>query len=537
MLTVDHFALIRQRRRDGLTVRQIAAELGHSPKTILKALAEPEPPPFHTPVRTAPVFGPFQALVDAILDADEHAPKKQRHTATQVFRRLVQEHHYPGSYDQVRRYLQARRRDRLATFVPLDHPPGRRCEADFGHIHVDLPDGRRLVPVLILTWSYSNTPFAIALPTERTEAILHGMTEAFPFFGGVPHEVWWDNPTTVAIQIGRGRERTLHPRYAALCSHYSFAGRFCLPATPQEKPRVENRVKDLERMWATPVPQVKDLAELNEHLRRCCLQARDRTCGSNSETVGVRFARDLAAAGPLPIRAFEACVFDTGSVDKYQTVAFDGNRYSVPRRSAFQSVTVKGFVDHVEIVAGHQVVATHPRTYDRRQRVLNPLHFLAILEQKPATLDYAPVYRDWVLPPVFATLRTEFERRLGPRAGVRHYIQVLQLLARFSLDLMTQAVTLRLARGDPTVAAITTTAERLAQHSDVEMSSSDSRLSMMTVPRPDLARFDQLLPRSPEGDDHDRSEHDAVEDEPQDPQTADDAGRARETGTRGREPQ
>ncbi|OWK41007.1 IS21 family transposase [Fimbriiglobus ruber] len=534
MLTVDRFALIRQRYRDGLTVRQIAAELGHSPKTILKALANPEPPPdTRSTPRPAPVFGPFEAIVDAILDADEHAPRKQRHTATQIFRRLVQEHHYTGSYHPVQRYLKDQRRDRRETFVPLDHAPGQRCEADFGHIHVDIPEGRLLVPVLILTWSYSNAPFAIALPTERTEAILHGMAEAFGFFGGVPREVWWDNPATVAIHVGRGRERTLHPRYAALCSHYSFAGRFCLPATPREKPRVENRVKDLERMWATPVPQVKDLAALNEHLRRCCLQARERTCGTNTETVGVRFTRDLAAAGPLSLRPFEACVFGTGVVDKYQTVAFDGNRYSVPRRYAFRSVTVKGFVDRVEIVADHQAVASHVRSYGSHQRVLNPLHFLAILEQKPATLDHAPVYRDWALPAVFTALRTDLERRLGPRAGVRQYIQVLQLLARFSLDHVTQAVTVRLARGDPTVASITTTAERLVQTSDTAMSPRDARLSQVTVPRPDLARFDRLLPRSPEGIDHDRSKHDAVEGEPQDPQVADGAGRVREAGSGG----
>jgi transposase len=168
----------------------------------------------------------------------------------------------------VRRHLKGRRLDARDTFVPLDHPPGHRCEADFGHIHVDFPDGRRLVPVPVMTWSYPNAPFAVALPTERTEAVLHGMAEAFAAFGGVPAEVWWDNPTTVAVHILRGRERTLHPRYAALASHCRFAPKFCLPRTPREKPRVENRVKDLERMWATPVPVVKDLAALNEHLRQ-----------------------------------------------------------------------------------------------------------------------------------------------------------------------------------------------------------------------------------------------------------------------------
>ena len=105
----------------------------------------------------------------------------------------------------------------------LDHTAGQRAEADFGHIYVDFPAGRRLVAVLLVTWAHSYRPFAIALPSERAEAILHGMVAAFEFFGCVPRELWWDNPTTVATAILIGRQRKLHPRYQALASHYNFA--------------------------------------------------------------------------------------------------------------------------------------------------------------------------------------------------------------------------------------------------------------------------------------------------------------------------
>jgi transposase len=45
------------------------------------------------------------------------------------------------------------------------------------------------VAVLLVTWAYSYRTFAIALPTERVEAILHGMRAAFEFFGCVPKEI------------------------------------------------------------------------------------------------------------------------------------------------------------------------------------------------------------------------------------------------------------------------------------------------------------------------------------------------------------
>jgi hypothetical protein len=57
-------------------------------------------------------------------------------------------------------------------------------EADFGHIHVDFPDGRRPVPFLVAAWAYSNAPFVLALPFERTE----GMVAAFEFFGACPRK-------------------------------------------------------------------------------------------------------------------------------------------------------------------------------------------------------------------------------------------------------------------------------------------------------------------------------------------------------------
>ena len=117
---------------------------------------------------------------------------------------------------------------------------------------MDFPDGRRQVPVLLVTWSCSNCPFAVAVPTERAEAVLYGLVEASAFFGCVPRERWWDNPATVAVTVLRGRERRLHDRYAALASHYTFEPLFCLPARGNEKPRAENRVKDLQRQWATP---------------------------------------------------------------------------------------------------------------------------------------------------------------------------------------------------------------------------------------------------------------------------------------------
>lgn len=496
MLTVDDYGQIRRAHRDGLSVRAIARTLHHSRRKIREALANPEPRPYSRGKDPpAPKLGRFHAVIDAILTADEAAPRKQRHTAQQVFRRLRAEHGYAGGYDAVRRYIGKHRRRQRETFIPLAHDPGQRLECDFGHIHVDFPDGRRLVSVLLTTWAHSYCPFAIALPTERVEAILAGLVEAFAFFGCVPREVWWDNPTTVVSEIRKGRDRRAHPRYAALASHYNFEPLFCMPARGNEKPHVENRVYDLQRRWATPVPALRDLAELNAHLQQCCLNDRARTVAGRTQTIGERFAQDRAAAAPLPGHQFDACIHQPAVADKFQTVRFDSVRYSVPRAWAFQSVTVKGYVDRVAVVAGDQIVARHVRSYEPGQQILDPLHYLITLGRRPAALDHANVYRHWRLPAAFDALRQRLEARHGPAAGARQYVRVLQLLAEHPVQRI-QAALQRCARPEDLHAdRIARQVQRLANR---EVCGADSSLSSecllsVQVPKPDLSRFDQLL--------------------------------------------
>jgi transposase len=502
VLTVDDYGAIRRARRDGMSIRKIARTFHHTRRKIRQVLEESEPNPYtRTNERPAPVLGPFWAVIDQILADDENAPPKQRHTAMQVFRRLQDEHGYPGGYGQVQRYLLKHRRRHRETFIPLAHPPGRRLEADFGHIHADFPDGRRLVPFLVTTWAYSNYPFVIALPTERTEAILAGMVAAFEFFGSVPREVWWDNPRTVATSILRGRQRQIHPRYAALASHYAFEPLFCLPAHGNEKPDAEGTVKAVQRRFATPVPRVADRDELNTHFRRRCLAEQARTVQSLAGpfVVGQRFAEERAAAARLPHRAFDPCVEQAAVVvDKYQTVAFDGNRYSVPRLYAFGPVMVKGYVDRVVVVARGQIVASHPRSYGRHAPVLDPIHYLLTLSRKPAALDHAPVYRDWDLPPAFITLRAELEQRHGALAGARQFIRVLQLLGEHPQSRVAQAIDECRREHVGTAEAIVQRTRSLAASGSEPRSPANVRgetaaIPRIEVPRPDLNRFNQLL--------------------------------------------
>jgi len=256
----------------------------------------------------------------------------------------------------------------------------------------------------------------------------------------------------------------------------------------------------VQRRFATPVPRVTDITELNEHMRQRCLDERRRVVRSASGAfvLGDRLAEDLAAAAPLPGHAFDPCIERQAVADKYQTVAFDANRYSVPRPWAFRAVAVKGYVDRVVIVAGGQVVATHARCYDRSVQVLDPVHYLATLGRRPAALDHAPVYRDWQPAAALAGLRRELEGRHGTPGGTRQFIRVLQLLAEHPQSRVARAIEACRAGHAMTAEAIVQRARALAAAEAGRSSAVDAPpdlgdLAAVSVPPPDLLRFNRLL--------------------------------------------
>jgi hypothetical protein len=104
-----------------------------------------------------------------------------------------------------------------------------------------------------------------------------------------------------------------------------------------------------------------------------------------------------------------------------------------------RQVLVKAFVWEVVIGCSSEVIARHSRSYGREEMVFNPLHYLALLEQKSNALDQAAPLQGWQLPEEFAELRRQMEARLGKR-GRREYVQVLRLLETFSLAEVSAAV-------------------------------------------------------------------------------------------------
>ena len=142
---------------------------------------------------------------------------------------------------------------------------------------------------------------------------------------------------------------------------------------------------------------------------------------------------------PLPAAPFDACDQDTGRVSSQSLVRYKTNDYSEPVAYGHQDVWIRGYIHEVVIGCRGEVIARHPRCWDRDEIVFDPLHYLPLIEQKINALDQAAPLAEWDLPSEFTTLRRLMEARMI-KAGRREYVQVLRLLETFDIDDLHAAV-------------------------------------------------------------------------------------------------
>ena len=166
----------------------------------------------------------------------------------------------------------------------------------------------------------------------------------------------------------------------------------------------------------------------------------------HGETIGQRLQRDLEAMAELPATPFDACDQTSGRVSSQALVRHKTNDYSVPVAYGHRDVWLRGYVDQVVIGCGGEIIARHPRCYDREDMVFDPVHYLPLLEKKITALDQAAPLAKWDLPPEFQTLRRLMEARMI-KAGRREYVPVLRLLETFDLGDLHVAVKTALRMG------------------------------------------------------------------------------------------
>ena len=447
MKHVDLYAQIRYAVQiEGLSKRAAARRFGIDPRTVDKMMAFSVPQGYvrtKPPVR--PKLDPFIAIIDKILADDKGVHKKQHHTSKRIFERLRDEHGFTGGVTIVKDYVAGWQQRSREMFVPLVHPPGH-AQADFGEAIGVIGGVEQKIHYFAFDLPHSDANFVVAYPAETTEAFCDGHVQAFAFFNGIPQSILYDNTTIAVAKILGDGKRQRTSVFTELQSHYLFQDRFGRPAKGNDKGKVEGLVGYARRNFMVPIPVFATFEALNAHLSECCRKRMGERLRGHTETIGERLERDLAAfQKPLP-PPYDACEKVSTRVSSLSLVRYRLNDYSVPTSYGHRQVMVRGYVHEVVIACGTETIARHPRSYEREDFVFDPLHYLALIEQKINALDQAAPLADWKLPDEFATLRRLLEARMGKK-GKREFVQVLRLMEAFRIEDVTAAVHDAIERG------------------------------------------------------------------------------------------
>ena len=485
--------------REDVSIRELARRFHVHRRDIRQALTSAVPPPRKVSPRPAPVLGPWKPIIDAWLEADRDAPKKQRHTGRRIWQRLVEEHGAQVAESTVRNYVvEARRRLALPLVevaVPQHHPLGAEGEVDFGTVSVYLAGLLTEVQLFIMRLSASGRAFPRAYLNEAQEVFLDGHVRAFCHFGGVPGRIRYDNLKAAVERVLKGRDRKESERFVALRSHYGFDSFFCIPGPKgaHEKGGVEGEVGRFRRRHLVPVPHVDSMAELNELLLAAADKDDRRHVAHRRITVGEHFALEAPALRPLPVEAFEVGVLSSHRVDRKSRVSVRGCLYSVPAHLAGRRIDVRVGAEDIEALDGARVVASHPRGR-KGEEVLVLDHYLEVLAFKPGAFPGATALARARASGAFSATHERFwaeaRRRLGDRDGTKVLLEVLLCHRSLPAEAVIAGMEAAMSVGVLDAEVVAIEARRLA-----------GRHLAPVVPIGDLSRFDRPLPTTAHYDD------------------------------------
>lgn len=340
--------------REGKSQRWIANEFGISRNTVAKYVEDPNPPKYNTKgPRRQPVKDQWRQTVKAMLEEDKNSHRKQKHTASRVFSRLVDEHGYTGSRRTVISLVAAiRNKAPRPVTIPLLFEPGKDAQVDFGESFVELDGKLTKVHGFEMRFNYSRSTFLMFFPSTNREAFLEGHVRAFEYFVGVPERISYDNLKAAVNKVLEGKARQLNDSFKNLTGYYAFQHNFCTPGKGNEKGGVENSIGYTRRNWLVPVPKFKSFDELNAYALEKCKQDMQRKVEGQELTIGQAWEIEKVHLLALPERPFEPYIAHRALVDGYSTVRLERNRYSVPSNFGGKTVWLKASGTRSKLVMG-----------------------------------------------------------------------------------------------------------------------------------------------------------------------------------------
>lgn len=369
---------------------------------------------------------------------------------------MVKDRGYPGRPDHFRHLIARHRpRQKAEAYLRLRTLPGEQMQVDWGHFgHLDVGRARRPLMAFVAVLSWSRQIFLRFYLGAHMENFLRGHVGAFEAWQGVPRIALYDNLKSAVLER-QGAVIRFNPTLLALAGHYCFEPRPVAVARGNEKGRVERAIRYIRDAFFAG-RSFKDVDDLNTQADAWVIgPAGERRCPEDeAQTVKEAFAQERERLLELPGNAFPTEEVRAVSAGKTPYVRFDLNDYSIPHACVTRMLTVAATIKQVRILDGQTLIATHPRSYDRRQQIEIPAHIATLVDHK---------------------------HQASAHRGTDHLVQAVPL----SRDLLTLAV----ERGEPLGRTVNTLTDLLAQYGVAELTTAIADALARGVPHPNAVRL------------------------------------------------
>ncbi|HKP06986.1 MAG TPA: IS21 family transposase [Microbacterium sp.] len=379
MISMEDWAEIRRlHRAENLPIKAIARRLGIARNTVRSALASDAPPKYQRAGK--------QSLVDAaepevrkLLMVDAKMP------ATVIAQRIGWQHSLTILKDRIRMI-----RPEYAGVDPADrlvHEPGQAAQMDLWFPEPRIPVGfgqAAMLPVLVMTLTYSRFLSAVMLPSRQGGDLLAGMWQLIAQVGAVSKTLVWDREAAIG---GKGVVTAAAAAFAG-----TLATRVVLapPRDPEFKGMTERNNGFLETSFL-PGRQFTSPADFNTQLADWLPIANARTVRSLSGRPVEVLDRDIAAMTALPPRPPATGLQTRVRLGRDYYVRVDGNDYSVDPRMIGRLVDVTATLSRVIVVCDGTAVADHARCWATGAVITDPAH---VMIAKGLRSQYSAAKRD-----------------------------------------------------------------------------------------------------------------------------------------------
>jgi transposase len=382
MTDYETYCQIRLLHRErGLSFNQIAAELGIRPQTVAK-YANLATFPRRRGIRRPSKLDPFKPVITRWLE-------RHPYTATQIYQRLCADEGYTGGFSIVKAYVRSVRPARHPAFLTLAFAPGEAAQVDWGSAGtITLGNTRRRLSFFVMVLCHSRMTYVEFTCGEAMEHFLACHRNALEFFGATPGVIMIDNLKTGVLKHPFGERAVFNPRYLDFAAHYGFEPRACNVRKANEKGRVESGVGYVKKNFLAGLDLPNSLGGVNtaaRHWMDTIANVRDHRA-TRKPPVEL-FLIEKPSLRPLPAVAADTSVTRTVRVTNRCRVVLDTNRYSVPAAYASQRLTLVAFAERICLYHSHNLVASHPRCYERHRDLENPDHVKEILDQRRRARD------------------------------------------------------------------------------------------------------------------------------------------------------